>query len=68
MRTESTDCLALLPEGDLFCDFKHNALSYLRYVVGEVDFVEDLGAVQLDGIYLDLVGWELPGLHPAQRQ
>lgn len=41
--------------------------SHLLCVVWEVDFVEDLGAVQLDGIYLDLMWWELPGLHPTQK-
>lgn len=41
--------------------------SYLLCVVGEENFVEDLGAVQLDGVQLHRMWWQLPGLHPAQR-
>lgn len=40
--------------------------SHLIRVIGEVDFMEDLGAVLLDGVDLHLVWRELPGLHPTQ--
>lgn len=41
--------------------------SYLLCVVGEEHFVEDLGAVLLDGAQLHRMWRQLPGLHPAQR-
>ena len=49
------------------CNFARE-VCYLLCVVGEVDFVEDLSAVLLDGVYLHLVWWELPRLHPTQGQ
>lgn len=48
------------------CIYDIFAHSYLLRVVGEVDFVEDLDAVLLDGVHLHLVRRELPGLHPTQ--
>lgn len=41
---------------------------HLLRVVGEVNFVKDLGAVELDGVHLHRMWRQLPGLHPAQRQ
>lgn len=51
-------------------DYKNTqgACSHLLCVVWEVDFVEDLGAVQLDGIHLHLMWWQLSGLHPTQTK
>lgn len=41
--------------------------SYLLRVIGEENFVEDLGSVLLDGVQLHRMWRQLPGLHPAQR-
>lgn len=37
-------------------------MSYIAGVIGEMDFVEDPGAVLLDGVHLHRMGRELPGL------
>lgn len=37
-------------------------MSYIIAVIWEVDFVEDLGAVLLDGVHLYHMGRKLPGL------
>lgn len=62
--------LQLESEPPCFWDYKNmrGACSDLLGVVWEVDFVEDLGAVQLDGVHLHLMWRELPGLHPTQRK
>ena len=43
-------------------------LSYIVCLIGEVDFVEDLRAVLLDGLHLYLMGWQLSGLHSGTTE
>lgn len=41
---------------------EESAVSYIIFFIWEVDFIEDLGAVYLDGVHLCQMGRTLPGL------